>query len=91
MYFGGSPPRPSSTLARLLAIQEKASGPNSPQVATVLDDLGDLHTALAEWSSSSDLDAKIEGKPKAEWKSEQYGPKAEEYYKRSLAIREKGR
>ena len=87
--FREEPAEAESTLARLLAIREKASGPNSPEVATVLDDLGDLFAALADRSSWQDFEAKIEGRPKAEWKSEQYGKKAEEFYKRALAIRER--
>ena len=78
-----------ANLRRLLAIREKASGPASIEVATVLDNFGDLYTAMARSSISRDIDAKIAGQPKEQWPSEPAGKKAEVFYKRSLAIREK--
>ncbi len=78
-----------ANLRRLLAIREKASGPASIEVATVLDDLGDLYTAMSDSSSSRDFEAKVAGRPKEEWPSEQAGKKAEGFYMRSLTIREK--
>jgi tetratricopeptide (TPR) repeat protein len=87
--FRGEFDEAETNLTRLLAIREKASGPASFQAATVLDDLGDLYAAMTDRSSSRDMEAKVAGQPKEEWPSEQTGKKAEAFYKRSLAIREK--
>jgi tetratricopeptide (TPR) repeat protein len=77
-----------SKYMRALAIEEKVSGRDSAKVAGLLEELGTLHTVRAgEWRPP-DFDP---DNPKAwnERDPEWYSRKAEGFYMRALAIREK--
>jgi tetratricopeptide (TPR) repeat protein len=75
-------------LMRALAIHEKTSGADSPEAASVLEDLGKLHTAQAE-GGVAEMQARLEGQLKGESEWDRHDKLAQGYYKRALAIYEK--
>ncbi len=77
-------------LKRALAIREKSSGANSPEVAGVLEDLGTLHTAQAE-GGFAEFEASIHGPTKGESEWDRHARLADDHFKRALAIYERAR
>ena len=58
----------------------------------MLDDLGDLHTSQCQPTFDEKIEAmeaEIKGRPKGESRAERHGKKADECYRRALAIRER--
>ncbi|WP_165231590.1 tetratricopeptide repeat protein [Aquisphaera insulae] len=81
-------------LMRAVQIREALSKLESDPGAELLDDLGDVHTAMASRLDIKALEKEIEAEaadaPKpAETEVERHGRLAEEYYRRGLAVREK--
>lgn len=77
-------------LKRALAIREKSSGANSPEVAGVLEDLGTLHTVQAE-GGFAEFEASIHGPTKGESEWDRHARLADDHFKRALAIYERAR
>ncbi len=77
-------------LKRALAIREKSSGANSPEVASVLEDLGTLNVAQSE-GGFAEFQARLHGSAKGESEWDRHARIASEYYKHALAIYEKAR
>jgi tetratricopeptide (TPR) repeat protein len=79
-----------SALKRAVAIRESAFGPQSAEVAELLDDMGTLHLTQVTLGGIDfeAIRAKIAGEPKKESKSEKHAEQADSYYKRALTIRE---
>ncbi|MHB1560489.1 MAG: tetratricopeptide repeat protein [Isosphaeraceae bacterium] len=77
-------------LKRALAIREKTSGTDSPEVASVLEDLGTLHAAQSE-GGFAEFEAGLHGSTKGESEWDRHARLADDHFKRALAIYETAR
>ena len=87
--FRGEFPEAEAGLKKALAIREKQVPPESSKVASLLDDLGDLHAVQASLTDLEAIQAEVAGKPKQETEVQRHGRQAESFYSRALEIREK--